>query len=218
VATLRPLSDLIKTEILGSDRRHVDDMPIKVLDPARRTADGKSRGVKEGRIWVYVRDDRPFGGSDPPGVAYDFSPDRKGEHPQTPLAAFQGILQADAYSGFRKLYEPGPDGVPRIRETACWAHLRRDFHDVWKMAASSIAKEALDRIGALYDIERAITGRSAEVRRHVRQEHSKPRVVSKAALKPGPLPDLPATANAPSYPDNAWAATTPRRAQARPGT
>lgn len=175
IATLRPLSDLIKSEIMRANRLHVDDTSIKVLDPSRRTADPMVRGVKEGRIWVYVRDDRPWGGSDPPGVAYYFAPDRKGEHPQRHLAAFSGVLQADAYSGFKKLYA-GTDGASRIREAACWAHLRRDFHDLWKTTGSPIAKEALDRIGAVYDIERDITGKSAEMRRQVRQNHSRPLV------------------------------------------
>ncbi len=176
VATLRPLSELIKSEIMRADRLHVDDTPIKVLDPSRRTADPMTRAVKEGRIWVYVRDDRPWGGSDPPGAVYYFSPDRRGEHPQRHLAAFSGVLLADAYGGFNKLYAPGADGAYRIREAACWAHLRRDFHDLWKTTGSPIAREALDRIGALYDIERDIAGKSAEMRRHVRQHHSRSRV------------------------------------------
>jgi len=175
VATLRPLSALIKSEIMSGDRLHADDTPIKVLDPAQRR-NGKPRGIKEGRIWVYVRDDRPWGGGDPPGAAYWFSPDRKGEHPQSHLAEFKGILQADAYAGFLELYKPDAAGVVLVREAACWAHLRRDFHDVWKTTGSPIAKEALDRIGALYDIERKITGRSAEERLAVRQKESRPRV------------------------------------------
>ncbi len=95
---------------MSGDRLHADDTPIKVLDPAQRR-NGKPRGVKEGRIWVYVRDDRPWGGGDPPGAAYWFSPDRKGEHPQRHLAAFKGILQADAYAGFQELYKPDAAGV-----------------------------------------------------------------------------------------------------------
>ncbi len=130
IATLRPLIDLIKSEVMCADRLHADDTPIKVLDPSRRTADPMVRGVKEGRIWVYVRDDRPWGGSDPPGAAYYFAPDRRGEHPQRHLATFSGVLQADAYGGFKKLYAAGTDGASRIREAACWAHLRRDFHDL----------------------------------------------------------------------------------------
>jgi transposase len=173
VATLRPLTDLIRAEVMRSDRLHADDTPIRVLDPGRRAAEGKSRGVKEGRIWVYLRDDRPWGGSDPPAVTYFFSPDRKGEHPQAHLAGFEGVLQADAYGGFKKLYEPGAEGHRRIREAACWAHLRRAFHDVWKSTGSQIALEALERIGALYNIEREITGRPAEERRRMRQERSR---------------------------------------------
>lgn len=177
VATLRPLIGPLKKSILASSRLHADDTPIKVLDPSRRKTGSGIRGVKEGRIWVYVRDDRPHGGADPPGAAYFFSPDRKGAHPQAHLADFKGILQADAYAGFKRLYEPdGTSGEVHIREAACWAHLRRDFHDVWKATNSAIAKEALDRIGALYDIECRITGQSAATRRAVRQEESKPRV------------------------------------------
>ena len=158
---------------MRSNRLHADDTPIRVLDPGRSAAEGRARGVKEGRIWVYLRDDRPWGGSDPPAVTYFFSPDRKGEHPQAHLAGFEGVLQADAYGGFRKLYQPGAEGHRRIREAACWAHLRRDFHDVWKSTGSPIAFEALERIGALYDIERGITGQSAEERRRIRQERSR---------------------------------------------
>jgi transposase len=211
VATLRPLSHLIKAEIMRCDRLHVDDTPIKVLDLSRRGADGQGRGVKEGRIWVYVRDDRPWGGSDPPGAAYYFSPDRKGDHPQAHLADFKGILQADAYGGFKKLYEPGTDGVSRIREAACWAHLRRDFHDVWKTAGSPIARDALDRIGALYDIERGIAGQPAEVRRRVRQEHAKPRVEAFHAWCQAQLSRIPGKgdlAKAMRYALNRWHAFT----------
>ncbi len=174
VATLGPLIERIRAIVMAADRLHADDTPIRVLDPSVPATKGRKRAVKEGRIWAYVDDDRPWGGSDPPAVAYYFSPDRKGEHPQKHLAEFRGILQADAYAGFRKLYEPGLDDVQRIREAACWAHLRRDFHDVWQATGSAIAKEALDLIGRLYDIERAINGQPAEVRLALRQEKSRP--------------------------------------------
>jgi transposase len=173
---LRPLADLIRDVVTASDRIHADDTPIRVLDPRKKRIEGLERGVKEGRVWVYVRDDRPWAGGDPPAAAYWFSPDRKGEHPRGHLADFHGILQADAYAGFRDLYEPGPDGVARVREAACWAHLRRDFHDVWKATESPIAREALERIGALYDIEAAINARPRDVRHAVRQRESRPRV------------------------------------------
>ena len=132
--------------------------------------------MKEGRVWVYVKDDRPWAGGDPPAAAYWFSPDHKGEHPCAHLADFNGILQADAYAGFKDLYEPGADGTARVREAACWAHLRRDFHDVWKATDSPIAREALERIGALYDIEAAINGQPRDVRHAVRQKQSRPKV------------------------------------------
>ncbi|KAF0170003.1 MAG: transposase [Caulobacteraceae bacterium] len=191
IATLRPLSDLIKAEIFRTDRLHVDDTPIKVLDLSRKSADPMTKGVKEGRIWVYVRDDRPWGGGDPPGVAYYFSANRKGEHPQSHLAGFSGVLQADAYGGFKKLYELSLNGDARIREAACWAHLRRAFHDEWKATGSAIAKDALDRIGALYEIEREITGKSAEHRQRMRQEHSRPRVEAFRAWCETQLPRIP---------------------------
>ena len=101
-----------------------------------------------------------------------------GEHPQTHLRNFIGILQADAYAGFRKLYERGIDGEPRIREAACWAHLRRDFHDIWKSTNSPIARDALEQIGKLYDIERAINRQPLERRLTARQQQSRPRVLA----------------------------------------
>jgi transposase len=173
---LQPLADLIRDVVVASDRIHADDTPIRVLDPKKKRVDGLARGVKEGRVWVYVKDDRPWAGCDPPAVAYWFSPDRKGEHPREHLADFNGILQADAYPGFQPLYEPGADGVARVREAACWAHLRRDFHDVWKATDSPIAREALERIGALYDIEVAINGQPRDVRHALRQKQSRPKV------------------------------------------
>ncbi len=173
--TLAPLNDLVIKEIMASDRLHADDTPIRVLDRLKG-AGRLGKGVKEGRIWAYVRDDRPWRGSAPPGAVYYFSPDRKGQHPQKHLTGFRGILQADAYAGFKELYKPDACGSVRVREAACWAHLRRDFHDVWQTTKSEIAKEALDRIGVLYDIEKQINGRSAEDRHGVRREHSKPKV------------------------------------------
>jgi transposase len=165
--TLAPLIEKIEAEIMSSDLLHADDTPIRVLDRSRKDK-GLGKGVKQGRIWTYVRDQRPWAGQDPPGAVYYFSPDRKGEHPQKHLASSSGILQADAYTGFKELYERRADGTAQFREAACWAHLRRDFHDVWTSTRSQIAKEALDRIGKLYDIERQIAGQSAEVRRAVR--------------------------------------------------
>lgn len=175
VRVLEPLVERIRKGVMTADRLHADDTTVRVLDPSKRV-DGVGRGVKEGRIWIYLRDDRPWGGTAPPASAYHFSPDRKGEHPRKHLAAFRGILQADAYSGFASLYEPKGNHPPRIREAACWAHLRRDFFDVHKETGSAIAKEALQRIGDLYDIEARIVGQSAEARHAVRQKESRPKV------------------------------------------
>jgi transposase len=211
IAVLRPLVERIRAEVMGSDRLHADDTPIRVLDPRIRRSHGKAHGVKEGRIWTYVRDDRPWGGTDPPAVAYHFSPDRKGEHPQRHLADFKGVLQADAYGGFAKLYDAAPGTAPRIREAACWAHLRRDFHDVWKATNSPIAKDALERIGTLYDIEREIAGQSAEGRRHVRQRRSRPRVQAFRTWCETHLARIPAKgdlAKAMRYALNRWPAFT----------
>lgn len=210
VAVMRPLTDLIRQDVVKADLLHADDTPIQVLDPRLRQA-GKPRGVKEGRIWSYLRDPRPWGGSDPPAVAYWFSPDRKGINPQTHLAQFRGILQADAYAGFRDLYKPDATGTVHVREAACWAHLRRAFHDVWKGSDSTIAREALEQIGELYDIERQITGHPAPYRLVVRQEQSRPRVTAFHAWCETQLARIPGKgelAKAIRYALNRWKAFT----------
>jgi transposase len=181
VAVLRPLTGRLKASVMSADRLHADDTPVRVLDPAFARAAGKERAVKEGRIWAYVRDDRPWGGPDPPAVAYYFSPDRKGEHPRGHLAGFGGVLQADAYGGFARLYGAGSDGAVRIREAACWAHLRRDFHDLWKATGSPIAREALERIGRLYDVG----GIRHEAQRAKRSGSGRPCQARRAAPGPG---------------------------------
>lgn len=173
--TLAPLIERIEADILASEVLHADDTPIRVLDRSAKSK-GLGKGVKQGRIWTYVRDQRPWAGQAPPGAVYHFSPDRKGEHPRKHLQNSSGILQADAYSGFKALYDPREDGSVQFREAACWAHLRRDFHDIWTATKSEIAKEVLDRIGKLYDIEREIKGLPAETRHAIRQEKSKPKV------------------------------------------
>ncbi len=175
VKTLQPLIALIEAEIMASDLLHADDTPIRVLDRSRRDK-GLGKGVRQGRIWTYVRDQSGWSGPAPPGAVYYFAPDRKGEHVRHHLRNSGGILQADAYPGFNDLYERRADGLPQFREAACWAHLRRDFYDVWTGTKSEIAKEALERIGEIYDIERKIAGRPAEIRLAVRQEKTKPKV------------------------------------------
>ena len=173
--TLSPPIERIDAEILGSDLLHADDTPIRVLDRSRRDK-GLGKGVKQGRFWAYVRDQRPWAGDAPPGAVYRFAPNWKEEHVLSHLANARGILQADGYKGYAKLYEPQSDGSPRLHEAACWAHLRRDFHDFWTSTKSEIAREALDRIGKFYDIERDINGQAAEARLAARRRLSRPRV------------------------------------------
>tara|TARA_R110001592_G_scaffold259827_1_gene523957 strand:+ start:900 stop:2525 length:1626 start_codon:yes stop_codon:yes gene_type:complete len=173
--TLAPLIQRIEASVMTSDLLHADDTPIRVLDRSRRDK-GLGKGVKKGRIWAYVRDQRPWAGAAPPGAVYQFAPDWKEQHVLSHLEKASGILQADGYKGYTKLYTPDLDGKRQFQEAACWAHLRRDFHDVWTSTQSEIAREALDRIGALYDIERKINGQPAAVRKAVRQDISKAKV------------------------------------------
>lgn len=170
---LLPVIDRIEASVLSSEILHADDTPIRVLAPERR-AKGIGKGVKQGRIWGYVCDQRPWAGAAPPGVVYRYAPNWSAEHVLAHLGQASGILQADAYKGYSKLYEPGEDGEARFREAACFAHWRRDFHDIWTSHKSEIAHEALKRIGKLYDIEREIAGKPADIRHAARQKLSKP--------------------------------------------
>jgi transposase len=160
--TLRPLVDALKKYVLSSEKLHGDDVPVPVLEPGN----GKT---KTGRLWTYVRDDRPAGSEAASAVWFAYSPDRKGEHPAGHLKNYQGILQADGYAGFNRLYEKGG-----VQEAGCWAHVRRKFHDLFQAHRSPVAKEALERIGQLYGIEKEIRGRSPAERREVRQARSRP--------------------------------------------
>jgi transposase len=201
VAVLKPLHDLIEAHVLAADRLHGDDTTVPVLAKCR---------TDTGRIWTYVRDDRPFGGQAPPAAVYYYSRDlphplgcgllrsrsdallgfaRRGAHPVEHLAGYTGILQADAYGGYNALYEPGRSPGP-ILDALCWVHARRPFFVLADVEASArrkaqgktpavispLAFEAVHRIDALFEIERAINGRSAEERKAVRQELSAPLV------------------------------------------
>jgi transposase len=157
---LEPLVDALGRYVLAAQKVHADDTPVPVLDPGRGQ-------TKTARLWAYVRDDRPAGSRDPPAVWYRYSPDRKGLHPSAHLHKFCGILQADAYSGFAALYQSG-----RILEASCWAHARRKFYDLYVASRSPIAAEAIQRIGALYAIEREIRGKMPAERAAVRQERA----------------------------------------------
>ena len=145
---LRPLVEAVGTYVMTADRVHADDTTVPVLDPGRGH-------TKTGRLWCYVRDDRPFGGPAPPAVLYRYSADRRGEHPREHLAGFLGILQADGYEGYAGLYDQG------VTEAAYWAHVRRKFFDVHAESKSPLALEALQRIAALYEIEARLRGQSA---------------------------------------------------------
>ncbi|MAE43833.1 MAG: IS66 family transposase [Magnetovibrio sp.] len=164
---VRPLVDAVEAHVLAAERIHGDDTPVPVLDPGR----GKT---KTGRQWVYLRDERPHGGADPPAVFYRYTPDRKGKHPQGHLKAFKGALHADGYAGFGKLYEADKDGVVYVVEVACWAHARRKFHDVYAATDAPIARETLERIGKLFDVERAVKGQAPERRAAARLDCSRP--------------------------------------------
>jgi transposase len=161
-ALLTPLTDALRAHVLAADVVHADDTPIPVLAPGN----GKT---KTGRLWTYVRDERPAAGEVAPAVWFAFSADRKGEHPQQHLADFHGILQADGYAGFSKIYDGG-----RVLEAACWAHVRRKFVDLSEMHQSPVAAQALDRIGALYAVEQKIRGRHPYERCAIRQTYSRP--------------------------------------------
>jgi transposase len=179
-AVLDPILKRFEAHVFAADRLHGDDTTVPVL------AKGKT---DTGRCWVYVRDDRPFGGAAPPAAMFYYSRDRAGEHPQAHLATYAGIFQADAYSGYNKLYEPDRKPGP-ILEAACWAHARRPFFAMADLAEnarrkaqgqtpgviSPLAMEAVRRIDALFEIERSINGQSAEQRRVIRQELSAPLV------------------------------------------
>ena len=174
-AVLRPIHDLIAAHVLGAERLHGDDTTVPVL------AKGKTDTA---RAWVYVRDDLPFGGADPPAALFQYARDRSGAHPEKHLSSFAGILQADAYAGYNRLYEAGRSPGP-VREALCWAHARRKFFVLADITAkakkgkqaamiSPLALEAVKRIDALFDIEREIKGLSAEARLAVRSERSAP--------------------------------------------
>ena len=177
-AALMPLYRSIEAHVLAAERLHGDDTTVPVL------AKGKT---DTGRLWVYVRDDVPFGGPAPPAALFHYSRDRRGEHPRAHLASWSGILQADAYSGYGELYrdsrEPG-----LLFEAGCFAHARRKFFELADVEGAArkksrgertgqiypIALEAVRRLDALFDIERAINGKGTATRLAARQEHSAP--------------------------------------------
>ncbi|MBX9574689.1 MAG: IS66 family transposase [Caulobacteraceae bacterium] len=174
-AVLMPLHALIAAHVMAAERLHGDDTPVPVL------AKGKT---DTGRLWVYVRDDRPFGGQAPPAALFHYSRDRAGEHPKAHLTGWTGVLQADAYAGYNRLYEAERRPKP-VLDCLCWSHARRKFFELADIATtakrgktappiSPLALEAVKRIDQLFDIERAIAGHSAAHRLTIRTELSKP--------------------------------------------
>jgi transposase len=161
---LRPVHERLLDKLKASPKLFADETTAPVLDPGR----GRT---KTGQLWAYARDDRPWGGLDPPGVAYVYAPDRTAERPATHLAGFQGVLQVDGYEAYKVLARRGA-----VQLAFCWSHVRRPFYELASGGAAPIATEALARIAALYRIESEIRGRSAQERRAVRQERSRPLV------------------------------------------
>lgn len=159
---LRPIRERILAHLKSSAKLFADETTAPVLDPGR----GRT---KTGQLWACARDDRPWGGTDPPAVAYVYAPDRKSSQPIAHLAGFKGVLQVDGYSGYRALADKND-----VSLALCWAHVRRRFYDRAVADASPIAVEALQRIALIYAVEKDIRGRSPEERRAVRQERSLP--------------------------------------------
>ena len=209
---LSPLVEAVAEHVMAGRVIHADDTPVPVLAPGA----GKT---KTGRQWVYLRDERPHAGAAPPAVLYRYTPDRKGEHCRAELARFVGWLHADGYAGFGRLYDIAGargetallQGPPRVAEVACWSHARRGFFDEYASHNSGIAKEALDRIGALFDIERLIIGKPPEIRRSVRQRMARPKIDELAAWLDAQLKLIPGKsdlAGAIRYARSRWGALT----------
>ncbi|WP_298281073.1 IS66 family transposase [uncultured Bradyrhizobium sp.] len=159
---LRPLHERLLTVLRARSKLFADETTVPVLDPGR----GRT---KTGQLWAYAADDRPWGGLDPPGIAYVYAPDRKAERLFSHLAGFKGVLQVDGYNAYPKLAERG-----EVELAFCWVHMRRNFYELATAGPAPIASEALKHIAAFYAIEKEIRGRNAEERRLVRQQKSRP--------------------------------------------
>jgi len=159
---LRPVHEHLLQTLRRSPKLFADETTAPVLDPGR----GRT---KTGQLFAYARDDRPWGGADPPAVAYVYAPDRKAERPMVHLAGFSGVLQVDGYGGYRPLAEKG-----QVQLAFCWAHVRRRFYELAAAGPAPIATEALEQIKALYAIEAEIRGLDADARKALRQDRSLP--------------------------------------------
>ena len=167
---LKPVFESLLKDLKTSTKLYMDETRAPVLDPGRRK-------TKTGYFWALARDDRPWNGEDPPGVAYNYAPGRSGEHAENILKGFDGILQVDGYAGYNRLTKQNRRGEP-IKLAYCWAHARRKLHEVAKNSVAPIAEEGLKQIAALYRIEADIKGRSAEDRLHTRTQQSAPLIKS----------------------------------------
>ena len=175
---LKPIYWLIEVHVLAAERLHGDDTTVPVMAKSKTDI---------ARLWVYVRDDRPFAGPEPPAALFHYSRDRRGEHPRVHLATWSGILQADAYGGYNELYPPGRQPA-HVLEAGCFAHARRKFFELADVEGAArkksrgertgtiypIALEAVQKLDAIFEIERAINGRSPAERLAARREHSAP--------------------------------------------
>jgi len=190
-----PLAQAIRRYLRNAQQLHADDTPLPVLDPGRGS-------TKTGYLWTYVRDERPWGTAQAPAVWFEYSPNRKGIHPQHHLRDFRGVVHSDAYSGLNQVFEcfapskgasrsDARAGPPRIRRSLCWAHVRRKLYDLYVALDSPIARESIDRIGKLYAIEREIRGLSPDERRRERQRRAVPLLASLHACLLSQLGQLP---------------------------
>jgi transposase len=160
---LSPLVDAIRAHVVAADKVHADDTTAPTLKP------GNKKTIT-GRYWNYVRDDRPWGGEAAPAVWFQYSTTRSGKEPATHLKGYHGIIQADAYAGYNLAVQSG------MTRAGCWAHVRRKFYDLAESQKSPVSQQAVNRINALYDIERQIKGRPPDERQSYREQHAKPLV------------------------------------------
>jgi transposase len=165
-AEIKPVWRLMRADLLSSTKLFVDETTAPVLDPGR----GRT---KKGYFWVLARDDRPWRGGAPPAVVYNYAPGRSGDHAAALLQGYTGVLQTDGYAAYLSLADPKRAGGPATL-AFCWAHWRRQWFDLAKSPPAPIATEALKRIAELYQIEAEIRGKSAEERRAVRQQKTRP--------------------------------------------
>jgi transposase len=167
-ALVRPLVEAIGQHVCAGPVLHADDTPMKVLAPGNGQ-------TKTGRLWVAVRDERPWSGEAPPAAFYMYSRDRKGEHAEALLGGCRGFLHADGYAGFNRVFSPDPiTGQPRLTEISCWAHFRRKIYEFYENTKAPLAKEALEQIAPLFEIEARINGQKPEQRLAVRQADAVP--------------------------------------------